>query len=173
MPHRRRIEWRRVIRDFRAAITTPSLPSGYRQTTTAVPQPGERRREDDPGGSRGSAGYRRTRKIKRRNSPEGMRCFPFVAAGGLLQRRYKESDYPSRRYSRTTPARLHHLPARLDLAWPGQAWPADARGSTCNDARARLATFYQPPFSRRPWRVISGLRLETGAFRVIPLLRRH
>jgi len=74
-----------------------------------------------------------------------MRRFPFVAAGGLLQRRYKESDYPLRRYSRTTPAHLRHLLARLDLAWLGPAWPADARGSTCNDARAFRDLLPCPP----------------------------
>jgi len=82
-----------VIRDFRAAITSPP-PSGQPPNNRGG---GRGRRGDDPGES---AGYRRTRKIKRRNSPGGMRRFPFVAAGGLLQRRYKESDYPLRRYSR-------------------------------------------------------------------------
>lgn len=80
----------------------------------------------------GGCSYRRTRKIKRRNSPGRDAAFPSsgcrrVVGKENIQRGLR--SHPLRRYSRYT------------LAWSGLAIPAANTIFTCNEMRARARTF--------------------------------
>lgn len=120
---------RRVIRDF--CCSTAAVPSSR---VVVWPSRNALQPADRPPGRVGCS-YRRTRKIKRRNSPERDAVFPLRAAGGLLERRYKEPGNPLRRYARIR----HHI-----LAWPGLAWPAISVSPATTRARAHARAHLVP-----------------------------
>jgi len=116
-----------VIRDFRAAITSPP-PSGQPPNNRGG---GERKERGRPGrvGGLSPDAKDQTAKFPRRDA-----AFPLRGRRRVTAKEIQRVGLP---LTALFPAHLRHLLARLDLARPGQAWPADARGSTCSDARAR------------------------------------